>query len=414
MVATLGVAAIVLSGCSAAADDEPIGGSGVAIPAVPALPPMGWNSWNSFGCDIDEQRIEAQADAMVSSGMAAAGYRYVVIDDCWYSPGRAADGTLVADQARFPSGMKALADRLHGQGLQLGIYSGASDLMCAQLAGSYPGRTGSEGHERQDAASFASWGVDFVKYDWCSNDSDLDRQIRDFTAMRDAIRDTGRPMVFSINPNSGVAAKLPGAKHDWGGVATMTRVTNDITPVWKTPQGPDGYQGVHDIIDAAGELTDRVSPGRWIDPDMLEIGVGDALTPEQQRSHLAMWAMMAAPLIAGNDLTQMSPATAQLLTTPGIVAIDQDQLGTAGSPTDLDRDIWTRHLTGGALAVALFNPGDAPREMTVTPADLGVEGTVTDAWTGAPVTSTATITMTVAPGDTAVLRIDPPDSGGFG
>lgn len=413
MVATLGVAAIVLSGCSDAADDEPIGGSGVAIPAAAAMPPMGWNSWNSFGCNIDEQKIEDQADAMVSSGMAAAGYRYVVIDDCWYSPDRDTDGSLVADPARFPSGIKALADRLHDQGLQLGIYSGASDLMCAQLAGAYPGRTGSEGHEEQDAATFASWGVDFVKYDWCSNDPDLDRQIRDFTAMRDAIRDTGRPMVYSINPNSGVGARLPGAEHDWGGVATMTRVTNDITAAWTTGQGPDGYQGVRDIIDAAGEVTDRVSAGRWIDPDMLEIGVGDALTPAQQRSHLAMWAMMAAPLIAGNDLTRMSPPTARLLTTPGVIAIDQDPLGTAGSPTELDRDIWTRQLSGGALAVALFNPGDIAREMTVTPADLGIEGTVTDAWTGAPIRSAPTITMTVAPGDTAMLRIDP-GSGGFG
>lgn len=415
MVAALEVATIVLSGCSGDSSvSEPIGGSGVAIPAVTALPPMGWNSWNTFGCDVDERKIEAQADAMVSSGMAAAGYRSVVIDDCWYSPDRAADGSLLPDPTRFPDGMKALADRLHSQGLEFGIYSGASDQMCAQLAGSYPGRTGSEGHEEQDAATFASWGVDFVKYDWCSNDSNLDRQIHDFTAMRDAIGKTGRPMVYSINPNSGVGAKLPGATHDWGGVATMTRATGDITAAWTTGQGPDGYQGVHDIINAVGELTGRVSAGRWIDPDMLEIGIGDGLTVAQQRSHLAMWAMMAAPLLAGNDLTQMSPATAQLLTTTGVIAIDQDPLGKAGSPTDPDHDIWTRQLSGGALAVALFNPTDTGREMTMTPADLGTEGTVTDAWTGTPIASGDTVTVTVTPGDTALLRIDPPHVAGFG
>jgi alpha-galactosidase len=412
MAAALGVAAIVLSGCGAPTDQQ-VGGTGVAIPSVAALPPMGWNSWNSFGCDIDERKIEAQADAMVSSGLAATGYRYVVVDDCWYSPDRAADGSLKADPGRFPSGMAVLADRLHAQGLQLGIYAGASDRTCAQLAGAYPGTTGSEDHEQQDARTFADWGVDFVKYDWCSDDADIDRQERDFTAMRDAIRATGRAMVYSINPNSGVGATLPGAQHDWGGVATMTRITNDITAAWSTGQGPAGYQGVHEIIDAAGEVSDRVSAGRWIDPDMLEIGVGDVLTPAQQRSHLAMWSMMAAPLIAGNNLTQMSPATAALLTNSGIIEIDQDPLGRAASPTDLDNNIWTRPLADGALAVALFNPGDTAREMAVTPADLGVEGTVTDVWTGEPVTSAPTITIAVAPGDTAVLRIGPPDVGGF-
>jgi alpha-galactosidase len=409
MVAALGVAAIVLSGCGDSPTDEPIGGSGMAIPAVAPLPPMGWNSWNSFGCDIDETRIEQQADAMVSSGLADAGYRYIVIDDCWYAPQRDADGSLVADPSRFPSGIKALADRLHGQGLRLGIYAGASDRTCAQLSGSYPGKTGSEGREQQDSDTFASWGVDFIKYDWCSDDADLERQQRDFTAMRDAIRATGRPMVYSINPNSGVGAKVPGAQHDWGGVATMTRITNDITAAWSTGQGSAGFQGVREIIDAAGDVTDRVSPGRWIDPDMLEIGVGDALTPAQQRSHLAMWSMMAAPLIAGNDLTRMSRATAHLLASPGVVAIDQDRLGTAGGPTTGNRDIWTRPLDGGGLAVALFNPADTPRTMSVSPADLGASGAVFDVWTGAPVPLSAgsEVSLTVAAGDTALLRVDP-------
>ncbi|HCS56564.1 MAG TPA: glycoside hydrolase family 27 protein, partial [Gordonia polyisoprenivorans] len=204
------VTLVVLAlGCTPEGDDTVrIGGDGTAIGGLPATPPMGWNSWNSFGCTITEQIVRAQADALVSSGMAAKGYRYVVVDDCWMAPDRNAGGQLVADPVRFPSGMAALADYVHARGLKFGIYAGAREKTCAQFGGTYPGTTGSGGHELTDARTFASWGADFVKYDWCSGDSAHDDQVASFTAMRDAIRSTGRPMVYSINPNSGIAGSV--------------------------------------------------------------------------------------------------------------------------------------------------------------------------------------------------------------
>ncbi|MCP2174336.1 glycoside hydrolase family 27 protein [Williamsia maris] len=401
-------AALCVAVACAPAPGSQIDDAAVAIPGVAATPPMGWNSWNSFGCDIDETTIRAQADALVSSGLAAAGYRYVVVDDCWYSPQRAADGTLTASPQRFPSGMAALGDYLHERGLRFGIYAGASEQTCAQLSGTYPGRTGSAGHEATDARTFASWGVDFVKYDWCSPNSDLADQKQAFVAMRDAIRATGRPMVYSINPNSGVTSngEVPGARWDWGGVATMTRLTNDISPQWTTDTGSSGYQGVADIIDASADATPRVSAGRWTDLDMLEIGVGTSLTAAQQRSHLALWAMMAAPLVAGNDLTVMDPATAALLRTPGVLAIDQDPGAHPATSTTADGSVRTRELSGGRRAVSLSNRGATATKMSFTPT---TSGPVHDAWTGAvvPVGSDGTITVTVAPGDTALFETAP-------
>lgn len=401
-------AALWVAVACAPAPGAQIDDAAVAIPGVAATPPMGWNSWNSFGCDIDETTIRAQADALVSSGLAAAGYRYVVVDDCWYSPQRAADGSLTASTQRFPSGMAALGAYLHARGLHFGIYAGAGQQSCAQLSGSYPGRTGSAGHETTDARTFASWGVDFVKYDWCSADSDLADQKRAFITMRDAIRATGRPMIYSINPNSGLTSdgEVRGARYDWGGVATMTRLTNDISPQWTAATGPDGYQGVADIIDASADATARVSAGRWRDLDMLEIGVGTSLSPAQQRSHLALWAMMAAPLVAGNDLTVMDPATSALLRTPGVLAIDQDPAAHPATSMTADGTVRTRELSGGRHAVSLSNRGATATTMTFRPTGSGPTHNV---WTGAvvPTGSDGTVSVTVAPGDTALLETTP-------
>ncbi|SIR80342.1 glycoside hydrolase family 27 protein [Williamsia sterculiae] len=391
-------------GCDGVDDPRHLGGTGVAVPGLPSTPPMGWNSWNSFGCGINESMIRAQADALVSSGMAAAGYRYVVVDDCWYTPARDSNGRLQADPTRFPSGMAALGAYLHSRGLLFGIYAGASDRTCAQLAGTYPGTTGSAGHETTDAQTFASWGVDYLKYDWCSTSGD--QQESRFTAMRDALRATGRSIVYSINANSGRGTVLPGARDDWGSVATMSRITNDISATWTSGQGADGYQGVYDIVRAAAPMTQRAGPGRFIDPDMLEIGVGGALTAAQQRSHLALWAMMAAPLIAGNDLTTMDSTTRQVLTNPGVIAIDQDPLVSAASRSSTDPDIWTRKLADGGQAIAVVNPTTATR---TAPVDLGALGlrdaTVTDVWTGRMVTVTdGRVDTDIAAGDTLLLR----------
>ena len=365
-----------------------LGGDGPALPGVAATPPMGWNSWNTFGCNITEQIIKAQADALVSTGMRDAGYTYVVVDDCWAAPTRAADGALQADPVRFPSGMAALAEYVHSRGLRFGLYSGAGDKTCTQFQGVYPGATGSRGHETQDANTFAQWQVDYLKYDWCSADANLSDQVDAFTAMRDALRATGRRIVYSINPNSGVAGSVPGADHDWGGVATMTRVTNDITPAWTTTGGPSGAQGIENIVDAVAPLSQRVRAGAYNDPDMLVVGTSAAtpLTVSQQRSQMSMWAMMAAPLIAGNDLTAMTPETLATLTNPTILAIDQDARVNAGARVDDDPEIWVRAVGSKGLAVSMTNRGDHPRSLSVALASLGLTGDATvtgvDAWTG--------------------------------
>ncbi|WP_188584642.1 glycoside hydrolase family 27 protein [Gordonia jinhuaensis] len=405
--------ALMAGGCSTTpVFGESAGGSSTATSADASTPPMGWNSWNTFGCDIDEKKIEAQADALVADGMARAGYRYVVVDDCWYAPSRNGDGALTADPTRFPSGMAALARYVHARGLRFGIYSGASTQMCAQFTGAYPGSSGSEGHEIADARTFASWGVDFVKYDWCSSDSDPQRQMRDFTAMRDALRSTGRPIIYSINPNSGLGATLPGMHHDWGSIATMTRATNDVSPYWTTGQGPGGYQGIWDIADATSALAQRTSSGRYVDMDMLEVGVGTALSPAAQRSQMALWAMSAAPLFAGNDLPSASPATTSLLTTRGVLAIDQDSaVSSARAYGATNRTVRTRQLHDGSIAVSMTNLGATAQSMSIALGDLGMDrdATVTDVWTNRPVSGVArgVVSMTVAPQDTALLRITP-------
>lgn len=365
-----------------------IGGDQPAIAGVAMTPPMGWNSWNSFGCNISEQTVKAQADALVATGLRDAGYRYVVVDDCWAAPTRDAAGALRADPTRFPSGMAALADYVHERGLRFGLYSGASDKTCTQFQGTYPGATGSRGHERLDAQTFAGWQVDYLKYDWCSGDADSADQISAFTAMRDALRATGRPVVYSINPNSGVSGSVPGAEWDWGGVATMTRVTNDITPAWSTTGGPSGAQGIENIVDAVAPLAKRVRPGAYNDPDMMVVGVPATprLTVSQERTQMSMWAMMAAPLILGNDLTSMTGETLATLTNPAILAIDQDGRVSAGAQVDNDPEVWARAIGSKGLAVSMTNRGDHPRSLSVPLESLGLTGDATvtgvDVWTG--------------------------------
>ncbi len=400
---------VSLAGCM---PDPPgrIGGAGVAIAGLPSTPPLGWNSWNTFGCDITEELIRSQADALVESGLRDSGYRYVVVDDCWGADHRAADGSLQADPQRFPSGMAALGRYLHDRGLGFGLYSGASAQTCTQYQGTYPGSTGSFGHETQDAATFADWQVDYLKYDWCSSDSDHDDQVAAFTAMRDALRATGRPIVYSINPNSGVSGSVPGAEFDWGGVATMTRATNDITPAWSTDSGPSGFQGIVDIVDAIAPLGARVAPGSFLDPDMMVVGIGDDLTAAMDRTQMSMWAMMAAPLIAGNDLTQMSVQTLATLTNPAILALDQDERVSAGRPVDDDPEIWSRAVGDKGLVVSLTNRSDHPRTLSVSLASLGLVGDDTvvgvDAWTGNEYRAAhGELSVPVGVADTVVLEI---------
>jgi len=387
-----------------------------ALPAAPAhaldngvgrVPPMGFNTWNTFGCAIDEALLHQTADALVSSGMRDLGYRYVVVDDCWFDPNRDAAGNLRANPQRFPSGMKALGDYLHARGLLFGIYQVPVDKTCAQYFGAYPGATGSRGHEYQDARTFASWGVDFLKYDWCSPTGTIDDQVRTFAVMRDALRATGRPIFYSINPNS--IHEKTGPRRNWSDVANMWRTTEDITNAWNTGQ-TNGYpMGIQNIVDVTVPLAHYAAPGGFNDPDMLEVGNG-GMTDTEMRSHFALWAMMASPLIAGNDVRTMSAATRAILTNPRLVAINQDTLGVQATQVSFDgtRRVLAKRLANGDVAVALFNQGATATTISTTAAAVGRTGDsfiLLDAWTGATGSTTGPISATVAAHGTAVYRL---------
>lgn len=332
---------------------------------VGATPPMGWNSWNNFGCNPSETLLKGVADAMVSSGMAAVGYQYVNIDDCWMS-GRDSSGTLVADASKFPSGIKALADYVHGKGLKLGIYETPSPTTCA-------GKTGGLGYEIQDAKTFAAWGVDYLKYDHCSGG-----QMASFQKMHDALIATGRPIFYSINPVYGAGSCVPPTcSIDEVKISNMWRIGFDITNTWASFTG---------LIDTDKPLAQYAGPGHWNDPDMLEVGRG--MSADEDRSHMGMWAILAAPLIAGNDIRSMSATTKAILTNPDVIAVNQDPLGAQGTlvgtsgATNLE--IWSKKLSGtNVRAVALFNRSNAAASMTVQWTQIGLPAgaaTVRDLW----------------------------------
>nr|WP_221379287.1 ricin-type beta-trefoil lectin domain protein [Actinoplanes polyasparticus] len=375
---------------------------------VGRTPPMGWNSWNTFFCNINESLIRGMADSMVSSGMRDAGYQYVVVDDCWMNPNRDSSGNLQADPTRFPSGMKALGDYIHSKGLKFGIYQAPLDKTCAQYFGNYPGATGSQGHEAQDARQFAAWGVDYLKYDWCSPAGTINEQVATFAKMRDALAATGRPILYSINSNS-IHSKT-GPQRDWGDVANIWRTTEDIQLVWKTNQVNDYPMGVQNIIDVNVPLAGYAKPGGFNDPDMMEVGRG-TLTDTEQRSHFAMWAVMAAPLIAGNDIRSMSAATQTILKNPRLIAINQDTLGRQGAQVagDSNQRVLAKRLSNGDVAVALFNQSNATRTISTTAAAIGKSGassySLIDAWTGSTSTTSGTISASVPAHGTAVYRV---------
>ena len=365
-------------------------------PSLAPTPPMGWNSWNKFACNVSEQLIRQQADAMVASGMKDAGYRYIVIDDCWQKS-RDADGNIVADPERFPSGIKALADYVHSKGLKFGLYSDAGVLTCG-------GRPGSAGHEFQDARQYAKWGVDYLKYDWC-NTGPRNAEAA-YTIMAKALRESGRDIVLSIC--------------EWGDnhperwaqpVGHLWRTTGDIFDAW---QGKEKWShGMTDILDLQAELWRYSEPNAWNDPDMLEVGNGGMTTTEYE-SHFSLWAMLAAPLIAGNDLSKMDPDTRRILTNADVIAVDQDPLGRQARRIwkEGDLEIWARPLKGGEQAVVLFNRGKAPATMKVGWDQLNLpEGLTADAkdlWSKQVSKGLrGSYAGTVAPHGVIMLRITP-------
>ncbi|MFG3640926.1 glycoside hydrolase family 27 protein [Micromonospora sp. NPDC047762] len=387
---------------------------GLRAPAAQALdngvartPPMGWNSWNSFGCNINEALIRQTADAIVSSGMRDLGYNYVVVDDCWFNPNRDSSGNIQGDPTRFPSGMKALGDYLHARNLKFGLYQVPVDKTCAQYFGSYPGATGSRGHEVQDARQFAAWGVDFLKYDWCSPEGSINDQVTTFAKMRDALAATGRPIVYSINSNS-IHAKT-GPQRNWGDVANMWRTTEDITNAWDTGQSNGYPMGIQNIINVTVPLASYARPGGFNDPDMMEVGRG-GMNDTEMRSHFAMWAIMASPLIAGNDVRNMNAATQTILKNANLIAINQDSLGLQGTQVSFDgtRRVLAKRLANGDVAVALLNQGGSTTTISTTAAAIGKSGssfTLVDAWTGGTSTSSGTISASVPAHGTVVYRV---------
>jgi alpha-galactosidase len=374
---------------------------------VARTPPMGWNTWNSFGCNINETLIRQSADALVSTGMRDLGYQYVVVDDCWFNPNRDSAGNLQGDPTRFPSGMKALGDYLHNRGLKFGIYQVPVDRTCAQFFGSYPGATGSQGHEAQDARQFAAWGVDYLKYDWCSPNGTINDQVITFARMRDALAATGRPIVFSINPNS-IHAKT-GPQRNWGDVANMWRTTEDITNAWNTGQTNGFPMGIQNIVDVNVPLASFAGPGHFNDPDMMEVGRG-GMTDTEMRSHFALWAMMASPLIAGNDVRSMSAATQTILKNQNLISIDQDSLGLQATQVSFDgtRRVLAKRLANGDIAVALFNQGSSTTTVATTTAAIGKAGSsfsLRDAWTNATSSTSGAISASVSGHGTVVYRV---------
>ncbi|HEX4649579.1 MAG TPA: glycoside hydrolase family 27 protein [Steroidobacteraceae bacterium] len=368
----------------------------VARPAngLALVPPMGWNSWNHFGCDISEATIRKEADAMASSGMRDAGYQYVVIDDCWEGE-RDAQGNIQADPHRFPSGMRALADYVHSKGLKLGIYSDAGDRTCQ-------GRPGSRGHEFQDALRYADWGVDYLKYDWCHAESLEVRAA--YETMGDALRATGRPIVFSVCEW--------GTHEPWLWAASvggnLWRTTDDIYDGWVSSGRT--RNGVVGILDLQSGLEAYAGPGHWNDPDMLEVGNG-GMSADQYRAHFSLWAVLAAPLMAGNDLSAMSEETRRILTNREVIAVDQDRLGMQGhrAVRHGDTEVWVKPLEGGGQAVVLLNRAAAATAVRLDWSALGLPPYVPldlrDLWSGRELRKkTAAVSFEVPATAAVVLR----------
>lgn len=312
-------------------------------------PPMGWNTWNIFQTKIDEPLLKSMVDAYVSSGMRDAGYTYFVLDDGWMAMERDAGGQLIADPKKFPNGMKAFADYVHSKGMKFGIYNCAGTKTCA----GYPG---TRGHEYEDARLYASWGVDYLKFDWCNAEGQNARE--SYLTMSRALKATGRPIVFSLCEWGSNRPWI------WGKEAgQLWRTTGDIGPVFEKDLKKNGWSAlsVLNILDRQDSIRQYAGPGRWNDPDMLEVGNG--MTVNQDKAHFSIWCMLAAPLMAGNDLHKMTEETKNILTNKEAVAIDQDPLGVVGFKYyQFDgMEILVKPLSGGNLAVCFLNRSDRPQ-----------------------------------------------------
>ncbi|XBI80597.1 hypothetical protein VPH35_089722 [Triticum aestivum] len=327
-------------------------------------PQMGWNSWNHFGCKIDEVIIRKIADAMVDTGLAKLGYEHVNLDDCWAAHDRDSQGNLAANGTTFPSGMRALADYVHGKGLKLGVYGDAGLRTCSRI------QPGSLGYEDQDARTLAAWGIDYLKYDNCNNQniSPLTR----YNRMSEALMNSGRDVFFSLC-EWGVDDPATWA----GSFANSWRTTEDIKNTWES---------MTDNADKNDKWAPYAGPGGWNDPDMLEVGNG-GMTIEENRCHFSIWALVKAPLIIGCDVSSMSPETKDILSNQNVIAVNQDKLGVQGRKVQQDGEleVWAGRLSRGRVALVLWNRGPAEASITASWSNIGLnQSAVVDAhdlWT---------------------------------
>ncbi len=380
----------------------------LALPCAPqaqstlaAKPPMGWNSWNHFFQHVTDADLRATADAMVANGMRDAGYVYVNIDDGWQGE-RRADGTIQSND-RFPD-MKGLADYIHARGLKLGIYSSPGPRTCAKFEGSY-------GHEEQDARTYASWDVDYLKYDLCSF-GDLMRkagngdqaapaafamQKEAFRKMHDALAATRRPIVYSLC-QYGMASVW-----EWGPEVggNLWRTTGDIS---------DKYDRMSLIGFQQAGLSRYAHPGQWNDPDMLEIGNG-GMTLDEYKTHMSLWAILAAPLLAGNDLSKVTPAYLAILENKDAIAIDQDDLGKQGDRVVAEGpyETWTKPMAGGKMAIGVFNRGELAHPIDVNLRSLGVQpaSRIHDVWANTDVANQGVAHLNVPKHGVVLLLVTP-------
>ena len=371
--------------------------------------PMGWNSWNTFQTNISEQLVKGIADVMVSSGMKDAGYTYLVLDDGWMAMERdPKTGDLVPDPKKFPNGLKPVIDYVHSKGLKFGLYNCAGTKTCA----GYPG---TRGYEYQDARFYASLGTDYLKFDWCNTEGINAKEA--YTTMSKALKTAGRPIVFSLC--------------EWGNnqpwlwaepVGQLWRTTGDITAQFDGIKSYGNWHanGVMTIVDMQDSLRKYAGPNHWNDPDMLEVGNG--LTPAQNRSHFSLWAMLAAPLIAGNDLTKMSAETKSVLTNKDVIAINQDLLGIQGFRYSNKDSIqtWFKPLTNNEWAVCFVNRSSVAKQLdfnwqnesvidNLYNKSLDAKSTtyrLRDLWTKKDVGTTKTpVKTTIQPYDVLMLRL---------
>jgi alpha-galactosidase len=389
------VNAFILLALSSAALGSPVLAQDSTLAATP---PMGWNSWNHFAGRVSDADVRAAADALVSSGMRDAGYIYVNIDDTWEGT-RDAQGVIQTNN-KFPD-MKALADYVHSKGLKLGIYSGPGPKTCAGYEASYQ-------HEDQDAKSYAAWGIDYLKYDLCSfrmimrQQAPHDQQKQNemmhaaYEKMHKALIATGRPIVYSL------------CQYGWDDVwkwgptvgGNLWRTTDDIN---------DTYTRMADIGFGQLGLAKYAAPGHWNDPDMLEVGNG-GMTGDEYRTHMSLWAILAAPLLAGNDLSKMTPETLSILTNKEVIAVDQDPLGKQGDRASAVgmTEIWTKPLSGGAVAAGLFNRDETEHQVTLHLRDIGFEdrAKLRDLWKHQDASAThGSYTVTVPPHGVVMLKV---------